>query len=478
MYFILTEIYICLVSFLSLIIYSLKNQNNKTFSYIMLLFTIIIFFLILDSNFEISLNIYIFNFNLKLNSMIIFIKLVIIAFLFNYIYLAKDYFIFEKVYIKEFLLVIWLCIVAVFFMIMSNEFFLLYLALELQNLVLYIIACLRRQRSLSVEAGIKYYIMGSFSSGLLLYGIIMLFSFTGTLDFIEISYLIKDVNYININYLIYFFLFIFFGLLFKLGAAPLHWWLPEIYEGASVVVTLFFTIVPKLALVVVFLKLYIYIIYYLNYFFNSLFFFFCIFSLIFGFIFSLYQKKIIKFLAYSSIFNTAFFLACFANGTYFSLISVLYFFLPYIFTLLGIFFVLISYRKLNFEKFTLLWDFSILGNSNYILGFVFSFFFFSLAGIPPLSGFFSKFFILLSLILNEYYFLFFILIIFSVISSFYYFRVVRFVFFSNILEYTFLKSYLNTIFLTFYFYFTLFFFIFYDYFFLLLCNLDFFFFYG
>lgn len=105
---------------------------------------------------------------------------------------------------------------------------------------------------------------------------------------------------------------------------------------------------------VVFLKLYIYIIYYLNYFFNSLFFFFCIFSLIFGFIFSLYQKKIIKFLAYSSIFNTAFFLACFANGTFFSLISVLYFFLPYIFTLLGIFFVLISYRKLNFEKFTLL----------------------------------------------------------------------------------------------------------------------------
>ena len=107
---------------------------------------------------------------------------------------------------------------------MSNEFFILYLALELQNLILYMLASLRRLRSVSIEAGMKYYIMGSFSSGLLLYGIIMLFCLVGTLDFIEISYIIKDMYFDNyeLGYFIYFLYFIIIGLLFKLGVAPFH----------------------------------------------------------------------------------------------------------------------------------------------------------------------------------------------------------------------------------------------------------------
>jgi NADH:ubiquinone oxidoreductase subunit 2 (subunit N) len=107
---------------------------------------------------------------------------------------------------------------------MSNEFFILYLALELQNLILYIITTLKRYRSKAIEAGVKYYIMGSFSSGLLLYGIVMLFGLFGTLDFIEIAYLIKNMSYLgfDLGYLIYFSFFIIIGLLFKLGVAPFH----------------------------------------------------------------------------------------------------------------------------------------------------------------------------------------------------------------------------------------------------------------
>lgn len=107
---------------------------------------------------------------------------------------------------------------------MSNEFFFFFLALELQNLILYIKASLRRARSKAIEAGIKYYIMGSFSSGMLLYGIVMLFGILGTLDFVEIEYLIKDMMFtsVDISYLSYYLYFIIIGLLLKLGVAPLH----------------------------------------------------------------------------------------------------------------------------------------------------------------------------------------------------------------------------------------------------------------
>lgn len=473
MNFLLVEIFMSIICLVSLIIYSQKNQNNKSFLSIMLLFTIISFLIIYESILDVQLNIFIFNFNLKLDYITIILKLIVIVFLLNYIYIIKNFFSHEKLYIKEYILIIWIAIIGVFFIMMSNEFFILYLALELQNLILYIMASLRRLRSTTIEAGMKYYIMGSFSSGLLLYGIIMLFSLFGTLDFIEISYLLKDMYFdtYELGYFIYFLYFIIIGLLFKLGVAPFHWWVPEVYDGASVVVTLFFSIIPKLSLLVVLYKLYIYILIYVNFIFSYFFFSFSIISIIIGFIFSLYQKKIIKFLAYSSIFNAGFFMACFANGTYLSLISLFYFFLPYIFILLGIFFIIISYRKINNERLTLLWDFSLLGNSNYIVGFILSFFFFSLAGIPPLAGFFGKVFIFLSLILNQFFVLFFILICFSVLASFYYFRVIRFIFFSNTLEYVFIKSYLSTKVLIFYFFITIYFFLFYDYFFLYFFNI-------
>lgn len=473
MVFIITEIYMSIVMLISLVILSLKKENYKNIMRMMLLFYIITFVMIYDSIINKDISVMLWNFNLKLDYLTILLKSTVLIFMINYIYIIKNFFEWEKMYVREFMLIIWIAIIGMYFILMSNEFFMIYIALELQNLILYMLTSLRRWRSKSIESGMKYYIMGSFSSGLLLYGLVMLFGYFGTLDLVEISYLIKDSILLNseIIYIVYMILFILIGLLFKLGVAPFHWWIPEIYEGASVVVTLFFSIIPKLSLLMILYKIYIYILVYLNFFFSLFFFVVSIISLLVGFLFSLYQKKIIKFLAYSSIFNAGFFMACFSNGTYLSLISIFYFFIPYMFLLLGIFFIIIVFRKIKNEKFDLLWDFSLLANSNMLLGFILAVLFFSLAGIPPLSGFFGKFFILLSIFLNKFYVLFFILLLFSVFGSFYYFRVVRFLFFSNYLDYVFIKPYLNTLLLSFYFFLSIFFILFFDYIYLFFFNI-------
>ena len=475
----LVEFYMMVVSLISILVISQKNINNTILNGIMFLSAIITSWLLFENRVINELSIYIWNFNLKVDMLTLSIKLLIIFFLLNYIYLSKNYFNYENLYIKEFLIVIWILFLGSFFLLMSNEFFILFLSLELQNLILYFLTNLRRNRSLTIEASLKYFLLGSFSSAILLYGIIMLFGILGTLDFVEISYLLKDLYFVEmeINVILFFFFFIIIGFLFKLGVAPFHWWVPEVYVGAPVLITLLFSYLPKLTLIFIFFKLYIYIFFFFNYILNLFFFFFVFFSLIVGFLFSFYQKTIIKFLAYSSIFNGGFFLAAFSNGTFFSFLSLFYFFLPYLFILLGIFFFLIAIRKLNNEKFKLLWDLSILGNTNKYLGIILSVFFFSLAGIPPLAGFFGKFFLLMSLILNKFFILFFIVMFFSVISSFYYFRVVRFIFFSNIMEYTFLKYNLNIYFLIFYLFLNVYFFFFFDsifFFFFYLFNLNFF----
>lgn len=462
-----------LITLGSLIIFSLSNQNYKTFLKIMLLFSIISLFIIYESMFDRSMVVYIWNYNIKLDYITVIFKLIIMLFMLNYTYIIRKFFDYEKVFIKEYILVVWIAIIGSYFILMSNEFFILYLALELQNLILYMLTSSRRWRSYSIEAGIKYYIMGSFSSGILLYGIILLFGVFGTLDFVEIGYLMLDMLYFNMDtvYIIYILSFILVGLLFKLGIAPFHWWVPEVYEGAPLVVTLFFIVVPKISLVFLLVKLYNYIFINFIEIFSDFFLICTIFSLALGFFFTLYQKKIVKFLAYSTIFNGGFFMACFSNGTYLSLVSLLYFFIPYILLLLGVFFFLICFRRINNIKINLLWDLALVGNSHMLLGLVFSILILSLAGIPPLSGFFGKFFIFLSLILNKFYFLFLLLFIFSIASSFYYFRIVRFMFFSTNMEYIFLKSYLNTFLISIYFLCSLFFFLFFDFVFLFIFNI-------
>lgn len=224
MNFILVEIYMTLISLIFLVILSLTKLKNTVVWNLWLLSVFITLVLIYDSGLGSGFSVYLFNYSLNVNTVTWVLKLIVICFFFNYIYFFKSYFIIEKVYLKELLLLIWISIIGVYFLMMANEFFVLFLALELQNLILYILTSLRRKRSVSIEASIKYYIMGSFSSGLFLYGMVMLFGLMGTLDFNELSLLLSNWSYLNLNFanLLIFLIFILVGLLFKLGVVPFH----------------------------------------------------------------------------------------------------------------------------------------------------------------------------------------------------------------------------------------------------------------
>ena len=168
----------------SLWILSIKKINYKILKNIMVMFILIIFIILYQNMIDQYIIIFLWNYNIKLDFFTINLKLIILIFFFNYLLLINKFFDYEKIYLKEFILLIFIAVLGSFFILMSNEFFMLYLAIELQNLILYVIASCRRLRSYSIEAGIKYYIMGSFSSGILLYGIILLFGLMGTLNFI------------------------------------------------------------------------------------------------------------------------------------------------------------------------------------------------------------------------------------------------------------------------------------------------------
>jgi len=221
---------------------------------------------------------------------------------------------------------------------------------------------------------------------------------------------------------------------------------------------------PKIVLSFFLVKLYFYIFGFESEFFSTFFFICGLLSLFIGIFNAMYQYKIKRFLAYSSIATVGFVLIAFSTMTFDGFFSGLYYVFCYIFSVVLFFFILLNIRKYNLKEFNELFDLSLLNNNNSILLLFICFIFLSFAGIPPLIGFFGKFFIFFSLLNSFNYFVLFVIFALSVISSFYYIRVIRFIYFTKISEYNFYYYFnLNYIFF-FIFYFNVLFIFFFDYF--------------
>src|SRR5580704_3261159 len=311
-------------------------------------------------------------------------------------------------------------------LISAGDLIMLYLGLELMSLALYVVAASNRDNAKSTEAGLKYFVLGALSSGMLLYGASLIYGFTGTVSFAGIAAAAKVGNI----GLIFGLVFLLAGLCFKVSAVPFHMWTPDVYEGAPTPVTAFFASAPKVAAMAVFTRVTLTAFPGILTQWQQIVVFVSIASMALGSFAAIGQKSIKRLMAYSSIGHMGFALVGLAAGTPEGVQGVLVYMSIYVVMTLGTFAVILTMKR-NGQHFENISDFAGLSNTNPLLAFFFAMLLFSLAGIPPLAGFFAKFYVFVAAIKAGLFTLSVIGVLTSVVGAYYYLLIVKVMYFDE-----------------------------------------------
>ena len=309
-------------------------------------------------------------------------------------------------------------------MISSYDLIVFYMGLELQSLSLYVLASFNRDNYRSSEAGLKYFVLSALSSGLLLYGCSLIYGFSGSTNFDLIA---QNINQLNTGS-IFGIVFILVGLAFKVSAVPFHMWAPDVYEGSPTSVTAFFAIVPKVAALTVFIRfLYVPFINLVDQW-QMIIIFISLASMILGAVAAIGQTNLKRLIAYSSIGHMGYALAGLATGSNEGIQSTVIYLSIYLLMNLGIFSCIFMMKRKDifYEDIQ---DLSGLSKNHPIISICLLLLLFSLAGIPPLAGFFAKFYVFMAVIKVKMYTLAIIGLITTVISAFYYLRIIKTIYF-------------------------------------------------
>lgn len=320
---------------------------------------------------------------------------------------------------------------------LSNDFLTLYMGLEMQSLGLYILATLKQGSIFATEAGLKYFVLGAFSSCLLILGIAIIYSFTGLLTFSELNLFIVQLYEKEFFYQGFFIgiLLFFVSLLFKVGGAPFHVWLPDVYEGVATLITGFFAVVPKVIIFGVILKINMILGEFFLIEFKFIFIISSFLSFFIGTVGALYQESLKRMLSYSAIGHTGFILLVISLGTIEGLISTLFYCVIYSIISINIFASLLQVQQLqNRGTLKCVKNFGYIYKINELLGLNLIISLFSLGGIPPFSGFFSKFYVFLATVQQEYFFIAFYAIFCSVIGNGYILKIIRNIMFLKVFK--------------------------------------------
>ncbi len=422
---ILPEIFISLAIMFLLILGVFKKNSSKLIQNISSV--VLIIAAVITFNETLGLN------DMKLfnNSMIIdyfssFMKIVTLIAAFLVLTISPNYLNSLKIFKIEYPILILSSVLGMMIMISSNDLIVFYMGLELQSLALYVLATFNRDQIKSSEAGLKYFVLSALSSGLLLYGCSLIYGFTGSTNFDIIA------NQLNSNeYALTFgIVFILVGLAFKISAVPFHMWAPDVYEGSPTSVTLFFTMVPKVAALTVFIRfLYVPFLNLIDQW-QMILIFLSLASMVFGAVAAIGQKNLKRLIAYSSIGHVGYALAGLATGSNEGIQSSVIYITIYILMNLGLFSCLLMMKRNNvyYEEID---DLSGLSKNHPLLSLSLLIILFSLAGIPPLAGFFAKFYIFKSVIEQSMFFLAIIGLLSTVVAAFYYLRLIKIMYFDK-----------------------------------------------
>ena len=343
------------------------------------------------------------------------------------IVMSLDYLATERQEKFEYAILILLSSVGMGMLISAGDLIALYLGLELMSLALYVVAASDRDSVRSTEAGLKYFVLGALSSGMLLYGCSLIYGFTGNVSFAGIA---KASGQGGIG-LTFGLVFLFAGLCFKVSAVPFHMWTPDVYEGAPTPVTAFFAAAPKIAAMAIFARVTISAFPGIVQQWQQIVVFVAIASMALGAFAAIGQRNIKRLMAYSSIGHMGFALVGLAAGTAEGIQGVLVYLAIYLAMTLGAFAVILSMRRGAEGMVEQISDLSGLSRSNPALAFFLALLLFSLAGIPPLAGFFAKYYVFLGAIKAGLYGLAVIGVLTSVVGAYYYLLIVKIMYFDE-----------------------------------------------
>ena len=369
--------------------------------------------------------------------------------------ILRTYLVQQRIYVFEYVFLLLTSILGSFIIISANDFLLLYLAIELQALSFYVLAAFNTKSKFSAEGAIKYFVIGSLASAFYLFGVALIYGVIGTTNFYDLHICIANV--LISKPLTIGFIFLLVSLFIKIGAAPFHMWVPDVYQGSPLPVTAFFATIPKIVLVSVFLRLVYYVSsptikdrevinpflseeynlsdgthYVFDGFYtvlaSNLFWGVGLLSVLIGVVGGLGQTQLKRLFAYSSIGNIGFIFLALSTNSIDSIHAALVYLIIYILLALNFFLVLIALRYETRMPIVYISDLSMLKPS--ILHIFLALNLFSLAGIPPLAGFYSKFYVYYLLMVNSNYITTFVVIILTIGSTFYYIRLISALFFN------------------------------------------------
>ena len=423
-YYVIPEIFLslCLMFLLLLGVYK-RNGSSIVYNFSILILIITVPLIL---NVPSSEEFLIFNDSYKIDYLSNFIKILIVISTLFVLLTSSQYLKSIKIYNIEYPILILSSILGMMVMVSSNDLIVFYIGLELQSLALYVLASFNRDNVLSSESGLKYFVLSALSSGLLLYGCSLVYGFSSSTNFSQIS-----INYDqSTKGVIFGMVFILVGLAFKISAVPFHMWAPDVYQGSPTSVTLFFAILPKIAALTVFIRfLYTPFVNLIDQW-QSIIIFLSIASMLFGAVAAIGQKNLKRLIAYSSISHMGYALAGLTTGTNEGIQSSISYISIYLVMNLA-FFSCIFMLKRDDKYYENLEDLSGLSKNHPLLSFSLLIVLFSLAGIPPLAGFFAKFYVFMAVIEQSMFFLAIIGLLATVVAAFYYLRIIKIIYFDN-----------------------------------------------
>ena len=419
------EIFLSLSIMFLLILGVFKKNSSKLILNISLIVLLVTAAIIFNENLS-TKETMLFGDSIVIDYLSSFMKIITLLAAFFVLIISPNYLTTFKILKIEYPILILSSVLGMMIMISSNDLIVFYMGLELQSLALYVLATFNRDQLKSSEAGLKYFVLSALSSGLLLYGCSLIYGFTGSTNFNLIALELNSNQY-AITFGI---VFILVGLAFKISAVPFHMWAPDVYEGSPTSVTLFFTMVPKIAALTVFIRfLYVPFLNLIDQW-QMILIFLSIASMLLGAVAAIGQTNIKRLIAYSSISHIGYALAGLATGSNEGIQSSVIYITIYIIMNLGLFSCLLMMKRNNgyYEDIN---DLSGLSKNHPLISLSLLVILFSLAGIPPLAGFFAKFYIFKSVLEQSMYFLAIVGLLSTVVAAFYYLRIIKIMYFDE-----------------------------------------------